>query len=94
MKQYSIVIEPEAQFDLESIFTFITKNDSSAKAEVFLNELKTQIGSLNNLPFRCRKSYYTDASSTYDLIYKGYTVVYKVIKDKVHILTIFRQKNY
>lgn len=94
MKQYTIIVEPEALQDLESIFRFIVKNDTAVKAETFLEELKTTIRTLDNLPFRCRKSYYTDEADTYDLIYKGYTIVYKVIEDHVYILTIFRQKNY
>ena len=94
MEHYSIIIEPEAQEDLESIFQFISLNDTTVKAGIFLQEIKTQIATLDNLPFRCRKSYYTDEMDTYDLIYKGYTIVYKVIEDSVHVLTIFRQKNY
>ena len=94
MKQYFIIVEPEAQIDLESIFQFISRNDTAVKAESFLKELKMQIGTLDNLPFRCRKSYYTDKSDTYDLIYKGYTIVYKVLENTVHILTVFRQRSY
>ena len=94
MTYYSIIVEPEAQGDLESIYRYITLNDTESKAQTFLQELKLQIGTLDTLPFRCRKSYYTDVEDTYDLIYKGYTIVYKVIDDTVHVLTIFRQKNY
>ena len=94
MKRYSIIVEPEAQEDLESIFQFISLNDTAVKAEKFLQELKTQIATLDNLPFRYRQSYYTERVGTYDLIYKGYTIVYQVIEARVHILTIFRQKNY
>ena len=94
MKQYTIIVEPEALQDLESIFRFIAENDTVVKAETFLEELKTTIRTLDSLPFRCRKSYYTDEADTYDLIYKGYTIVYKVVEDHVHILTIFRQKSY
>jgi len=94
VKQYFIIVEPEAQEDLESIFKFISYSDSTAKATVFLKEIQTQIATLDTLPFRCRKSYYTDESDTYDLIYKGYTIVYKVIENNVYILTVFRQKNY
>jgi plasmid stabilization system protein ParE len=94
VEHYSIVVEPEAQRDLESIFQFISLNDTAIKAENFLQELKAQITTLDSLPFRCRKSYYTKESDTYDMIYKGYTIVYRVIGNKVHILTIFRQKNY
>jgi len=94
VKQYGIIVEPEAQQDLNSIFKFISHNDTREKATVFLKEIKTQINTLDVLPFRCRKSYYTDEPHTYDLIIKGYTIVYKVIESDVHILTIFRQKNY
>ena len=94
MKRYSIIVEPEAQGELESIFQFISRNDTEAKAKNFLHKLKVQITTLESLPFRCRKSYYTEESDTYDMIYKGYTIVYRVIEDGVHILTIFRQKSY
>jgi plasmid stabilization system protein ParE len=94
VEHYSIIVEPEAQKDLESIFQFISLNDTAIKAENFLQELKAQIMTLDSLPFRCRKSFYTKEFNTYDMIYKGYTIVYRVIGNKVHILTIFRQKNY
>ena len=94
MKQYRVIVEPEAQEDLALIFKFISHNDTISKATVFFKEIKTQISTLDTLPFRCRKSYYTDEPDTYDLIYKGYTIVYKVIEENVYILTIFRQKNY
>lgn len=94
MKKYSIIIEPEAQLDLESIYKYITQKDTATKAKTFLGELKAQIQSLDSMPFRCRKSYYTDDQDTYDLIYKGYTIVFKVIVESVYILTIFRQRNF
>ncbi len=94
MNTYSIVVELEAQQDLKSIFEFISMNDTRAKAAAFLKEIQTQIGTLETLPFRCRKSYYTDEPDTYDMIYKGYTIVYKVVENSIHILTVFRQKNY
>ncbi len=94
MNTYSIVVELEAQQDLKSIFEFISMNDTQAKAAAFLKEIQTQIATLETLPFRCRKSYYTDEPDTYDMIYKGYTIVYKVVENSIHILTVFRQKNY
>lgn len=92
--QYKIIIEPEAIEDLLSIKSYITKQDSQTKANQFLSELKAQIKTLNEMPQRCRKSYYTDIENTHDLIHKGYTIVYKIVDIRVHILTIFRQKNY
>lgn len=46
------------------------------------------------MPHRCRKSHYTDEENTHDLIYKKYTIVFKIIDDTVHILTIFKQRTY
>lgn len=92
--QYEIIIEPEAFEDLLSIKAYITKQDSQTKANQFLLELKTQIKTLNEMPQRCRKSYYTHNEDTHDLIHKGYTIVYKIVGLRVHVLTIFRQKNY
>lgn len=91
---YKIVVEPEAIADLINIKTYITEQDTKRKADIFISELKQQVKSLENMPQRCRKSFYTDIENTHDLIYKKYTIVYKIIKDTVHILTIFRQRNY
>ena len=46
------------------------------------------------MPTRCRKSYYSDDVNVKDLIYKSYTIVFKVIDKRVHILSVFRQKEY
>jgi plasmid stabilization system protein ParE len=91
---YHIVIEPDALHDLHNIIKFITTNDSRNKAITFANELKENILSLSEMPMRCRKSYYLDAESTRDLIYKGYTIVFQIRNENVHILSIFRQKSF
>lgn len=91
---YKIVIEQEAFNDLLNIKIYITEQDSKIKADTFISELKQKIKSLQEMPQRCRKSLYTDSENTHDLIHKEYTIVYKVIDDSIHILTIFRQKNY
>ena len=94
MKKYNIIVEPETVQDLMDIKLYITKQDSMNKATKFLNELKKQIRTLQHIPQRCRKSLYTKSENSHDIIHKGYTIVYKIIDDTVHILTIFRQRNY
>ncbi len=89
---YSIIVEPEALNDLQSIFRYISKKDSQSKAVVFVRELEKNISTLCEMPFRCRKSYYADDETTRDFIYKGYTIVFKISAKNVHILTVFRQK--
>lgn len=91
---YDIIIEPEAFRDLVIIKTYITKQDTLAKADKFIAELKKSIKTLTQMPQRCRKSYYSNDSNTHDLIYKKYTTVFKIIDTRVHVLTIFRQREY
>ena len=91
---YRIIVEPEALQDLLSIKTYIREQDTSHKANTFISELKGQIKTLNEMPQRCRKSYYTDKPNTHDLIYKKYTTVFQIRENRVHILSVFRQKSY
>ncbi|MFA5215502.1 type II toxin-antitoxin system RelE/ParE family toxin [Sulfuricurvum sp.] len=91
---YSILVEPEDLQDLKNIFHYISEQDSKNKAADFINELRNAITSLSTMPYRCRKSFYTDDENTRDMIYKGYTIVFNVREDKVHVLTLFRQKTF
>jgi plasmid stabilization system protein ParE len=91
---YQIIVEPEALQDLLNIKTYITEQDTINKANQFISELKNNIKTLNEMPQRCRKSLYTDDENTHDFIYKKYTTVFKIIENRVHILTIFRQNSY
>ena len=91
---YRIVVEPEALQDLQNIIDFITQNDSRTKALNFASELKENIKSLSQMPMRCRKSLYLDDENTRDLIYKGYTTVFQIRNDTIHILSIFRQQAF
>ena len=91
---YDIIVEPEALQDLLTIKRYITTQDSPTKANRFIGELKEKIESLSQMPHRCRKSYYTNEENTHDLIYKKYTIVFKIIHSEVHILSIFRQREY
>lgn len=68
----------------ESQLRFIA-NDSPKNALKFKNELLTQIRSLVSHPLKCRKSIYFDDESIRDLVYKGYTIVYRIAEDKIEI---------
>jgi len=91
---YKIIVEPEALDDLINIKSYITQQDSITKANNFISELKKVIKSLESMPQRSRKSLYSSSENTHDIIHKGYTIVYKIINNNVHILTIFRQRSY
>jgi plasmid stabilization system protein ParE len=74
--------------------SYITHSDSVKKANKFISELKQSIKSLDTMPMRCRKSYYTDDENSHDLIYKKYTIVFKIIKDTVYVVSVFKQREY
>jgi plasmid stabilization system protein ParE len=68
----------------ESQLRFIA-NDSPKNALKFKNELLKQIRSLSAHPLKCRKSIYFDDESIRDLVYKGYTIVYRIAGDKIEV---------
>ena len=45
------------------------------------------------MPYKCRKSIYFKDETIWDLIYKGYTVVYKIDETNV-VITIIGMKKY
>lgn len=91
---YSIIVEPEAIQDLKAIKHYISKQDSSSKADKFILELKNSIASLSSRPMRCRQSLYIENDTVRDMIHKGYTIVYQVNEENqtVYVLTVFRQR--
>ena len=78
--------------DLFDILDYIAQDKVSA-AETFLYELDKRINDLSNFPFKYRKSIYFNDDNIRDLIYQGYTVVYRVdIKNKtIDIFSIFNR---
>jgi len=77
---------------LQEIMRFISL-DSKNRALEFRNKLDKQISNIINMPYKCRKSIYFNDDNIRDLIYKGYTVVYK-IDEKKSIITILGIKKY
>jgi len=72
---------------LQETIRFISR-DSKARALNFKSELDTHINNLDTMPFKFRKSIYFDDENMRDLIFKGYTVVYKIdlAKNKITII--------
>jgi len=67
--------------------------DKKTAADKFKNDLKNKMELLKESPFMCRKSFYFDNESYRDLIFKGYTTIYKVDNDVIKILDIFKWEN-
>ena len=73
----------------KSIVTYIAKDKISA-AQKFRNELNQKLKNLSKFPYMYRKSYYFNDENYRDLIFKGYTIIYKIENDKILILDIFK----
>ena len=67
--------------------------DSKKRALALRNQIDKQIASLADMPYKCRKSIYFDDEQIRDLIYKGYTIVYKVDEDKNLIVIVAIKKH-
>ena len=66
---------------------FISK-DSKPRALNFKSEIDNEINNLDNMPYKFRKSIYFEDENIRDLIFKGYTIVYKVDEQNETILII------
>jgi len=84
-----IVYEESFSKSLFQIITFISK-DKKSSAVKFKNNLKEKIELLKLSPFMCRKSKYINNENYRDLIFKGYTTIYKIEEKQIKILDIFK----
>ncbi|WP_456480588.1 type II toxin-antitoxin system RelE/ParE family toxin [Nautilia sp.] len=79
---------------LALIFEYMAK-DKPFAAKTFKETLYKKFENLKTFPKMYRKSIYFNDENYRDLIYKGYTVIYKIEKDKIIILDIFKwSENY
>jgi len=78
--------------NLFQILDYIAQDKFSASIN-FLNELDKLIDNLTNFPFKFRKSEYFDNENIRDMIYKGYTIIYRVneAKNTIDIVRIFHK---
>jgi plasmid stabilization system protein ParE len=81
--------KPKYLYGLMNILTYI-KNDKPLAAKKFENRLNKQICNLIQFPLKHRKSIYFDDENYRDLIYYGYTIIYKIENEKILILDIFK----
>jgi len=76
---------------LQEAMFFISK-DSKNRALQFKNQLDSHINDLDNIPYKFRKSIYFDDENIRDLIFKGYTIVYKIDISK-NLITVIGLRN-
>jgi plasmid stabilization system protein ParE len=77
----------------KNILAYIAKDKISASKK-FREELNERLNELDHFPYKYRKSFYFNDENIRDLIFKGYTIIYKIEKDKIIILDIFKKEQY
>ena len=78
--------------NLFQILDYIAQDKLSA-SEDFLNKLDKLINNLPNFPYKFRKSKYFDDENIRDMVYKGYTIIYRINKTKntIDIIRMFNK---
>jgi plasmid stabilization system protein ParE len=69
---------------LENQIDFIAM-DSPSRARKFKNDLLKKIKAIPKNPYQYRKSIYFNHDSVRDLVFKGYTVVFRIENDRIEI---------
>ena len=82
-----IIYQPKFINSFNNIWDYIAQ-DSKNRANKFKREIKKLIEDIHHMPYKCRKSIYFDDDNIRDLIFKGYTIVYKVDESKEQITII------
>jgi len=85
-----IKLEKKFENSFFNIYEYITKDKKSAANKFKANLFKT-IQNLINNPYKYRKSRYFDDKNIRDMIFEGYTIVYKITQDSIIILNIFNK---
>lgn len=78
--------------NLFQILDYIAQDKFSA-SENFRGELDELINNLPTFPYKFKKSIYFDNNNIRDMVYKGYTIIYKVNleKNSIDIIRIFNK---
>jgi len=73
------------------IISFTIKNDKPSAALKFVKDLKKQTNEIANMSYKYRKSYYYNDEKVRDMIFRGYTIIYKIYDNYIAIAEIFNQ---
>jgi plasmid stabilization system protein ParE len=87
-----VKLDEEFEANFEIIFRYISQDKMSAAKE-FKKDLFEQIKNIPIFPYKYRRSIYFENDNIRDMIFKGYTIVYKIDtkKNLIIIADIFNQ---
>lgn len=77
---------------LEDIIEFIAE-DSTNQARKFKTNIFKEIRTLQKFPYRCRKSIYFDDENIRDLIFKGYSITYRIKETTIEVFGITKYQD-
>lgn len=77
---------------LENQLEYIASNNPG-NARVFKNELLKKIKSIPNHPLKHRKSIFFNDQNIRDLIFKGYTVVYRINTNQIEVFGFVKHQS-
>ena len=84
-----IVYTKRFHSSLKTIVDYIASDKPSA-ADAFVHNLKDQFDLIRDNPHMYRASLYRNSDAYRDMIYMGYTTVYKIEDDVICVLDIFK----
>jgi len=84
-----VVYEKQFKIALKDIADFIAEDKVSA-SHLFKKELKKKFELVVENPKMYRVSMYYDNESYRDLVFMGYTAIYKIDDDVIRVLDIFK----
>ena len=86
-----IIRKREYLNELKKILSFIAL-DSVNRAKTFKKQLDSRVDNLDNFPYKHRQSFHHQNENVRDLIYKGYTIVYRINQKNasIEVIDIFK----
>ena len=88
-----LIIETKLfQIQRDAVVEYIAKDKKNAAIR-FAKELKKQVNNLTNFPYKFRTTNYYKDDNIRAMIFKGYTVIYRISQEKelIEILEIFNK---
>lgn len=83
-KNMKIVFKETFQNRLENQIEYISQ-DSPLRARKFKSDLFKKIREIPKHPYIHRKSIYFDDETIRDLIFKGYTIVFRITEERIEV---------
>ncbi|MBN2869950.1 MAG: type II toxin-antitoxin system RelE/ParE family toxin [Campylobacterales bacterium] len=69
-------------------------DDKKSAAHVFRCEILRECYSLSDFPYRFRRSIHYNDDNIRDLVFKGYTIIYKIVDDEIKVFALTKYEDY